>query len=101
MDEVPQHDMQTTRITAMTLSFAKRVGAYSDHLARFLTLAVCVSSLMISEIKRIIKDSEIMKEDDSKWPQKNKDGRQELEIRLGSDHIQFEVWTCVSLLSMD
>lgn len=32
-----------------------------------------------------------MKEDDSKWPQKNKDGRQELEIRLGSDHIQFEV----------
>lgn len=52
---------------------------------------VCVSSLMISEIKRIIKDSEIVKEDDSKWPQKNKDGRQELEIRLGSDHIQFEV----------
>jgi protein mago nashi len=56
-----------------------------------LTITVCVSSLMISEIKRIIKDSEIMKEDDSKWPQKNKDGRQELEIRLGSDHIQFEV----------
>ena len=46
---------------------------------------------MISEIKRIIKESEIMKEDDSKWPQKNKDGRQELEIRMGSDHIQFEV----------
>jgi len=56
-----------------------------------LILLVCVSSLMISEIKRIIKDSEIMKEDDSKWPQKNKDGRQELEIRLGSDHISFEV----------
>lgn len=50
-----------------------------------------VSSLMIQEIKRIIKDSEIMKEDDSKWPQKNKDGRQELEIRVGSEHIQFEV----------
>jgi len=52
---------------------------------------VCVSALLVSEIKRIIKDSEIMKEDDSKWPQKNKDGRQELEIRLGNDHIQFEV----------
>src|SRR5277367_3402210 len=52
---------------------------------------VCVSSLMISEIKRIIIDSEIMKEDDSRWPQKNKDGRQELEIRLGNDHISFEV----------
>ncbi|XMA11402.1 hypothetical protein WAI453_004193 [Rhynchosporium graminicola] len=51
---------------------------------------MCVSSLMVDEIKRIIKTSEIMKEDDSKWPQKNKDGRQELEIRLGSEHISFE-----------
>lgn len=33
----------------------------------------------------------ICREDDSKWPQKNKDGRQELEIRLGNDHISFEV----------
>jgi protein mago nashi len=67
---------------------------------------VCVSSLLIDEIKRIIKTSEIMKyvchdlvepgltqlrEDDAKWPQKNKDGRQELEIRMGSEHISFEV----------
>jgi protein mago nashi len=52
---------------------------------------VSVSALLISEIKRIIKDSEITKEDDLRWPKKNKDGRQELEIRLGTDHIQFEV----------
>jgi len=76
---------------------------------------VCVSALMITEIKRIIKESEVLKyvplhflptsgvswrsvsltirnrEDDTKWPQKNKDGRQELEIRLGSEHISFEV----------
>ena len=52
---------------------------------------MCVSSLLISEIKKIVKDSEIMKEDDSKWPEKNKDGRQELEIRLGNEHISFEV----------
>lgn len=31
------------------------------------------------------------REDDTKWPQKNKDGRQELEIRLGGEHISFEV----------
>lgn len=31
------------------------------------------------------------REDDSKWPQKNKDGRQELEIRIGNEHISFEV----------
>ncbi|KAK6958456.1 hypothetical protein Daesc_001257 [Daldinia eschscholtzii] len=39
--------------------------------------SVCVSSLVVDEIKRIVKSSEIMKEDDAKWPQKNKDGRQE------------------------
>lgn len=53
---------------------------------------------MVSEIKRIIKESEIMKEDDSKWPQKNKDGRQELEIRMGSDHISFEVGRLTELI---
>ena len=62
-----------------------KTSGNSDH------SLVCVSSLMISEIKRIIKESEVMKEDDSKWPQKNKDGRQELEIRLGNEHISFEV----------
>lgn len=70
---------------------------------------------MIQEIRRIIKESEIMKyvllstssaslaattiamliyffrEDDSNWPEKNKDGKQELEIRLGNEHISFEV----------
>ena len=34
---------------------------------------------------------QLHREDDTKWPQKNKDGRQELEIRLGNDHISFEV----------
>lgn len=33
----------------------------------------------------------LSREDDSKWPEKNKDGRQELEIRLGNEHISFEV----------
>ncbi|KAH7114305.1 mago nashi protein [Dendryphion nanum] len=51
---------------------------------------MCVSDALVAEIKKIVKDSEIMKEDDTKWPQKNKDGRQELEIRLGNEHISFE-----------
>ncbi|KAI6803652.1 Protein mago [Hortaea werneckii] len=62
---------------------------------------MCVSSLMIQEIKRIIKESEIMKEDDTKWPQKNKDGRQELEIRLGSEHISFETAKIGSLVDVN
>ncbi|OAA65512.1 Mago nashi protein [Niveomyces insectorum RCEF 264] len=48
-----------------------------------------VSSSVIDEIKRIVKISEISKEDDAKWPQKNKDGRQELELRMGNEHISF------------
>lgn len=31
------------------------------------------------------------REDDAKWPTKNKDGKQELEIKLGNEHISFEV----------
>ncbi|KAK9543554.1 Protein mago nashi 2, variant 2 [Aspergillus fumigatus] len=61
---------------------------------------MCVSSAMIQEVKRIIKESEIMKEDDSKWPQKNKDGRQELEIRLGNEHISFETAKIGSLVDV-
>ncbi|KAH6968826.1 Mago nashi protein [Fusarium avenaceum] len=61
---------------------------------------MCVSSIIVDEIKRIIKTSEITKEDDSKWPQKNKDGRQELEIRIGNDHIAFETAKIGSLVDV-
>lgn len=67
MDEVPPHDMQTIRITGMTPSFAKRVSSAFLQLWKLTYLSsygvpvVCVSSLLISEIKRIIKESEIMK----------------------------------------
>ena len=52
---------------------------------------MCVSDTVVDEVRRIVRTSEIMKEDDAKWPQKNKDGRQELEIRIGGEHISFEV----------
>ncbi|KAH8649946.1 mago nashi protein [Xylariales sp. PMI_506] len=61
---------------------------------------MCVSGLVIDEIRRIVKASEIMKEDDAKWPQKNKDGRQELEIRWGSEHISFETAKIGSLIDV-
>lgn len=46
---------------------------------------------MLDEIRRIVLDSEITKEDDAKWPPRNRDGKQELEIRIGKYHISFEV----------
>ena len=61
---------------------------------------MCVSHIVIQEIKRMVKESEIMKEDDTKWPQKNKDGRQELEIRLGNEHISFETAKIGSLVDV-
>jgi protein mago nashi len=48
----------------------------------------------------MVKESEIMKEDDTKWPPKNKDGRQELEIRLGNEHISFETAKIGSLVDV-
>ena len=42
-------------------------------------------------MKRIIESSEIVKEEDTNWPKKNIVGKQELEIRIGNDHISFEV----------
>ena len=32
------------------------------------------------------------REDDANWPKKNIVGKQELEIRIGNDHIAFEVY---------
>jgi protein mago nashi len=70
---------------------------------------------MVKELKRIIRESEIMKyvcgpfdrfmliskrEDDRRWPERNKDGRQELEIRLGSEHISFETAKIGSLVDV-
>lgn len=46
---------------------------------------------MVDELRRIVEESEIMREDDAKWPKKNSTGRQELEVRLGKEHISFEV----------
>lgn len=54
---------------------------------------VYVSPTAIDELRRIISDSEIIKEDDKNWPPPNKEGKQELEIKLGKDHISFVVLT--------
>lgn len=54
--------------------------------------AVVVSPSVIAEVKRIIEDSEVMKEDDHNWPEPDRVGKQELEIKIGSDkHVAFTV----------
>ena len=54
-------------------------------------LTVWIGPLLAEEIKRLVKSTEIIKEDDEKWPKRNVSGRQELEIRIDNEHINFEV----------
>ncbi|KAJ4460458.1 putative Protein mago nashi [Paratrimastix pyriformis] len=61
---------------------------------------VFVTEAVLSELKKIVDDSEIMKEDDSRFPQPDKGGRQELEILMGNVHICFTTAKIGSLLNV-
>lgn len=50
-----------------------------------------VGKSVVEEFKKIISDSEIIKEDDSRWPEPDVVGRQEMEVKLGGEHISFMV----------
>lgn len=52
---------------------------------------LCVNSLVMDELKRMVVECEVLKEDDRMWPQPDRVGRQELEIILGGEHICFSV----------
>ncbi|KAI8881317.1 putative mago nashi protein [Backusella circina FSU 941] len=67
---------------------------------RLIKKEMYVSPAVIDEIKRIIADSEVMKEDDSEWPTKNVVGSQEIEIRFGNEHISFETAKLGSLVEV-
>lgn len=54
-------------------------------------IVVILSPTVMEEIKRIIIDSEVTKEDDHNWPSPDRVGTQELEIILGDEHISFAV----------
>jgi protein mago nashi len=59
-----------------------------------------VNEAVLNELKRIIEDSEIAREDDKQWPEPNRDGRQEFEIVLGNTHISFATAKIGSLLDV-
>lgn len=59
-----------------------------------------VSKEVLKELARIIKQSEVMKEDDSNWPEPDIEGRQELEIVFGDEHIEFTTSKIGSLLDV-
>lgn len=58
---------------------------------------VHLSAQVMDEFRRIVMDSEVTKEDDRKWPRPDAVGRQELEIKMGNEHISF---TCAKMGSL-
>merc|ERR1712165_627639 len=62
---------------------------------------VCTNRVVIEELKRIIDESELLKEDDSCWPPPDRIGRQELEIVMGDEHISFTTSKIGSLIDVN
>eukprot|EP00761_Pharyngomonas_kirbyi_P009910 gb/GECH01009928.1/.p1 GENE.gb/GECH01009928.1/~~gb/GECH01009928.1/.p1 ORF type:complete len:160 (+),score=13.35 gb/GECH01009928.1/:1-480(+) len=61
---------------------------------------VHVTTTVLHELKQIIKDSEIMEQDDSSWPMPDKVGRQELEVVFNNEHISFTTSKIGSMLDV-
>ena len=59
-----------------------------------------VSETVMKEVKRIVADSQILREDDREWPEGDKVGSQELEIVCGEDHASFTTAKIGSLLDV-
>ena len=68
------------------LRYGNNSNYRSDGLIR---REVYINNIVIDDIKRIIDESEIMIQNDSKWPEPGSGGRQELEIIIGDNHICF------------
>ncbi|KAI5075785.1 hypothetical protein GOP47_0009861, partial [Adiantum capillus-veneris] len=79
------------------LRYANNSNYKNDTMIRkevFLTQAA------LRECRRIIADSEIMKEDDNNWPEPDRVGTQELEIVMGNEHISFTTSKIGSLIDV-
>jgi len=61
---------------------------------------VFLSESVLAEVKRIVEESEVVKEDDKNWPEPNRDGRQEFEVVMGNQHISFATAKVGSLLDV-
>lgn len=79
------------------LRYANNSNYKNDSMIR---KEVYISKSVMNELKRIVEESEIMKEDDKSWPLADKVGRQELEIVYGDEHISFTTSKIGSLIDV-
>ncbi|CAF2980231.1 unnamed protein product, partial [Rotaria sp. Silwood2] len=80
------------------LRYANNSNYKKDTLIR---KEVYVNRTIIEELKRIVNETDIMKEDDAVWPPQDRTGRQELEIVLGDEHISFTTAKIGSLIDIN
>ncbi|CAF1311771.1 unnamed protein product [Adineta steineri] len=80
------------------LRYANNSNYKKDTLIR---KEVYVNRSVMEEFKRIVSESDIMKEDDAVWPPQDRNGRQELEIVLGDEHISFTTAKIGSLIDIN
>ena len=80
------------------LRYANNSNYKNDTLIR---KEVYVNRAVIDELKRIVNESDLMKEDDAVWPPQDRTGRQELEIVLGDEHISFTTAKIGSLIDIN
>eukprot|EP00798_Chlamydomonas_sp_ICE-L_P005066 gene5066-34861_t len=76
------------------LRYANNSNYKNDEI---ITREVFLSPAVLEEFKRIVVDSEVMREDDNNWPSPDRVGRQELEIIVGGEHVSY---TCTKIGSV-
>lgn len=79
------------------LRYANNSNYKQDTLIR---KEVYLSPTVLRELRRIVEESDILREDDKAWPVPDKVGRQELEIVLGREHISFTTSKLGSLVNV-
>lgn len=82
---------------AVQLRYANNSNYKNDTIIR---KEVYVSQAILDELERIIDDADILREDDSKWPEPDRTGRQELEIIMQNEHISFATTKLGSMLEV-
>ncbi|GAA5926844.1 hypothetical protein JCM10213_002464 [Rhodosporidiobolus nylandii] len=91
------HEFIEFEISQGRLRFALNSNYRNESLIR---REMFLSPATLAEFKRIVEESEVVKEDDANWPKKNVVGKQELEVKLGNYHISFETAKIGSLVDV-
>jgi protein mago nashi len=79
------------------LKYANNSNYKNDTMIR---KQVYVSDTFLKELRRIVEESQIVKEDDNLWPAPDRIGRQELEIVCGDQHVSFTTSKIGSILDV-